>query len=170
MPKRRKTTAPFTGPVRRRCASRFEAMKEIWNQGQAAIPRRGRQLSADDDLAQAGCRKTASCRRSSSAAPSASPRGVRSATATVCFPRRRAPARAAPRSFMPRLRSDGRRSRTRPAIAVGDVGRRARGRRCIEAQPRSRRYPHDRPPAAGQGSEILPILDRWAKLIPQVRN
>src|SRR5262249_11386793 len=35
--------------------------------------------------------------------------------------------------------------------AVGDVGRRARGHRCIEAQPRSRRYPHDRASAAGQG-------------------
>jgi hypothetical protein len=29
-------------------------------------------------------------------------------------------------------------------------------------------YPHDGAPAAGQEEEILPILDRWAKLIPQV--
>jgi hypothetical protein len=55
-----------------------------------------------------------------------------------------------PRGVHAALASDGRRRWTRPAIAVGDVGRRARGHRCIEAQPRSRRYPHDRPPAARQ--------------------
>src|SRR6266850_1388067 len=56
-----------------------------------------------------------------------------------------------PEDFMAAPAADGGRSWTRPAIAVGDVGRRAREHRCIEAQPRSRRDPHDRAPAAGQG-------------------
>jgi probable F420-dependent oxidoreductase len=56
-----------------------------------------------------------------------------------------------PRGFHAAPAADGGRSWTRPAIAVGDVGRRARGHRCIEAQPRSRRDPHDRASAAGQG-------------------
>jgi alkanesulfonate monooxygenase SsuD/methylene tetrahydromethanopterin reductase-like flavin-dependent oxidoreductase (luciferase family) len=65
---------------------------------------------------------------------------------------------------------DGRESRPRPAIGVGDVGRRARGYRHIAAQPRSRRCPNDCALPPAKEGEILPILDRWAKLIPQVRN
>jgi alkanesulfonate monooxygenase SsuD/methylene tetrahydromethanopterin reductase-like flavin-dependent oxidoreductase (luciferase family) len=48
-------------------------------------------------------------------------------------------------------RTNGRGGRSRSAILVGDVGRRARGPRCVEAQSRPRHRPHDRAPAASQG-------------------
>jgi hypothetical protein len=66
-------------------------------------------------------------------------------------------------------------SRTRPAIAVGDVGRRARGHapEDLDVLKRNRNLGVTRmtvrlPPA--KEGEILPILDRWAKLIQQVKN
>jgi probable F420-dependent oxidoreductase len=48
------------------------------------------------------------------------------------------------------LPPNGRGSRPRPRVAVGDLGRRAGGFSRVEAQPGSRRYPHDGAPAARQ--------------------
>jgi hypothetical protein len=49
-----------------------------------------------------------------------------------------------PRGVHAALAPDGGGSRSRPALAVGDIGRRARGSGRVAAQPRSRRHAHDR--------------------------
>ena len=75
-----------------------------------------------------------------------------------------------PEEYMPRFRQMAHRRRPRPAIAAGDDRRRPRRRRQDQALSRFGRGRGQRHVCRPEGpDQILPILDRWAKVKHQVQ-
>ena len=145
---------------------RIEAMKEIWTEDQARVPRRIRRLRADDGLAQAGAeaapadyrrRRLPACRAArvrygDGWMPHAS--RPQYADVTDYLPQFRQMAAEAGRDRAPFRSRCGASAKISSGCGAGATGGGARRRQ----------------PAFGQADKILPILDRWAELIRRIRR
>ena len=142
----------------------IEAMKEIWTKNEAGISRRDRRFRHDDDLAEAGAE----------AAPAGHSRRRLSVggAARDALRRRLVPERR--RAAIPRNTCrPSARWRRRPGatrLIAGHDRRRARRSRQAEALPRPRRVRAIVTLMSEKRDELLPILDRWAGHIRQLRG